>query len=451
MEDGPRNPSIELREIWADQNRLLCRISFDESLRKYFQTGLLYVKYDTDIDYLSTSLLTIPLVSSIMAVSWATGAKIIVHNLDSEFLNSMNDIQEFMKKRNWYPGFSFAGSIKPKHTETNRFGNSEKSALLYSGGIDSITSYLKNRKSNPELILIRGPPDDPLYQEQPWTLLKKESRRFAEDVGTSVRLIETNMIDLIRRPGPWWSYVYHSVALLGVCAPLTAVTNISKILIAASYTKEFDIPWGSHPEVDNRIRWADIQVVHDSYELSRQQKLRTYISPYTRDYNIALKVCWTGRKKNLEESRPLYEKGILNCSKCIKCVRTITGLLLEGIDPSKCSFEMSSFSISEVKRNLMDGRFIEDAEALYFWTDIQRHINDRPDSERDIYGANAFFHWMRTYDLSQVRRSRLDRLRKMFRTEPHQEIPLEGVSNSSHESSSSTTPWEEEIDNHPSS
>ena len=71
----------------------------------------------------------------------------MLDNLDREFLTSMNDIQEFMRERNWYPGFSFSGSINPKNTETNNFANSGKSALLYSGGIDSITSYLKNRKS----------------------------------------------------------------------------------------------------------------------------------------------------------------------------------------------------------------------------------------------------------------------------------------------------------------
>ena len=126
----------------------------------------------------------------------------------------------------------------------------------------------------------------------------------------------------------WWGSVSHGLTLLGLVAPLTALKKIKTVIIAATHTKDFKEPWGSHPLIDNNIRWADVRVIHDGYELSRQKKIRYYIIRYPH-YLPYLRVCYFSRNN-------------YNCGYCEKCLRTIIALILEGINPTRtCNFNVN--------------------------------------------------------------------------------------------------------------
>lgn len=394
------SPSISLDEVWCEGSRLLFKISFDEELRRYFDTGILYIKYDVSLDDVKPSILTIPLITSIIAVSWATGATIRVNVIDQGFLDSIKQIQKVLRENKWHPDFSFSGDIVARKRELNKFGEPDRLALLYSGGIDSITSYLKNEDKHPRLVMVRGSPDDPLYQQEPWNKTKSKSMAFAEEVGSPISFIETNMYDLIHNPGPWWTNVYMSLALLGVCAPLTAVTHIGTILIASTFTKEFSPKRGTHPLIDGKVKWGDLKVVHDAYDLTRHQKIREYIAPYLKHSTLPLKVCFSGRVLDKEEVKANFSNGVLNCGRCEKCQRTIVGLLLEGSDPKHCGFDMNSFSFAGLKKDILTKELKFDEHAFY-WTDIQRNISSSLVLDSENQQAVDFFKWLREYDLSK--------------------------------------------------
>ena len=396
-----RTPSISIDEIWAEDNRLTSRISFDEELRPYFDTGIFYAKYDTSIGDVDPSILAIPVLSSILVVSWATGARIVVDRLDRKFLASIKDIQETLREKKWYPNFSFNGSVIVKNEESLDFGEPDRVGLLYGGEVDAIASYMKNRDLNPNLIMIRGLPDDPLYQSEPWSTLKDKSISFAKELGTSISFIETNMYDMIHEPGVWWANVYHSLACLGVCAPLSVKKRFEKLIIASSYSKEYDPKWGSHPTIDEKIKWGNMKVLHDSFDLSRQQKVKRYIAPYLKESTLPLKVCWTGRVMDRENVKTLFSKGVMNCGECDKCRRTIVGLLLEGADPARSGFDMDSFSLPGLREEFVSKRLKLDHESNSFWFDIQRNISSRSKVPAEKNESKEFFEWLERYDISR--------------------------------------------------
>jgi hypothetical protein len=189
-------------------------------------------------------------------------------------------------------------------------------------------------------------------------------------------------------------------------APLT-VEKIGKVILASSYQKNYNTSakllgkgrdvsdsikdfegggQGSHFLAKNDFSWADIKVIYDSSELSRQEKIRVF--KQNPSYHKYLQVC----------IRPNLRSDLVNCGFCEKCLRSITGLILEGIDPNTCNFETKDNVLNEVKDLFILRKFY--AHHYFVWQDIRAHI---PDSinEDDIskkYGAYQFFTWLRDFD-----------------------------------------------------
>jgi len=135
---------IRIEEPRILKNRLLLsKISCSGSIEKYFQQELFYVEYGSDIQSVSTSILQIPVFSNIITVAWAVGADVYVQELDRSYLESLNKIKLVLKK--WYPRFPFSTHIYVEKIVSNKFSN-QKYGLLFSGGVDSTTSYIRQKK-----------------------------------------------------------------------------------------------------------------------------------------------------------------------------------------------------------------------------------------------------------------------------------------------------------------
>ncbi len=190
--------------------------------------------------------------------------------------------------------------------------------------------------------------------------------------------------------GSWWGGFHHGIGILGLCAPITVAKHIEALLIAASCTREFKYPWGSHRLIDNKLSWGDVKVVHDCYELSRQEKIRYVLKNYITigKHYPTLRSCYSRFRD-------------FNCSTCEKCCRTITGLVLENIDPNKCGFSIDSKFFDFVKANLTKGRggLIQDYGEVFVWSDIQRHIPKA--MSHNLYNSEEFFRWLRDFDVSE--------------------------------------------------
>jgi hypothetical protein len=306
-----------------------------------------------------------------------------------------------------YPDFP-SSEINVRKIVSNRFCNN-KYGLLFSGGVDSITSYIKHRNKKPVLIYVWGI-HVRSYDTKSWKKTFKMLEDFSAREGTRINVIRTNIDEMLDRDFlhrkfglDWWENVSHGIALTGLCAPLTCVADVKSLLIASSATSRFRYPIGLYPPlINNNLSWGDIQVFLDNPELSRQLKIRYFLKDFTENYfHPFLKVCNKG------------DEVASNCGVCEKCYRSIVGLVVEGIDPVKCGFDNVDRETFETIRerfycnNLLTRKFFIESRGefyirmgdVFLWEDIHQHISEK--INHDVRGSKEFLEWFRSFNLSR--------------------------------------------------
>jgi len=388
---------VKIEKLEISRNRLLeFKLSYSKNVRKYFSGSSFYVEYDKEVHNVSRSILHIPAVANIITLAWAIGADIYVKELDKTYLESLNKVKSVFKR--FYPKLPFSTRINVEEIVSNRFFN-EGYGLLFSGGVDSMTSYIRHKDKKPNLIMVWGV-DIPVRARLHWMQVRGIYKEFAAQENVKINFIKTNIREFLNEflldtefgryaiDLSWWGGFHHGIALLGLCAPLT-MERIGTILIAsgASPHSARRYAWGSSPLIDNKISVADIKVVHDGYELSREEKIGKVLKGYIRNERRypALKVCWS-------------QYHDFNCSKCEKCSRTITGLVLQNIDPNKCGFRIDSNFFAFLRENLIKGGFTSNEQNIQIWKRLQRSIPK--ELTNDLYNSKEFFAWFRDFDIS---------------------------------------------------
>ena len=390
------NKYIEVEKLSVQGEEVHACLSCSKEIKRYIVSDF-YAKYDVNIQNVDNSILGIPAISNIITLGWVTGADIFVKELDETYLKSLDMIKAVMKEM--YPRFPFSSKIHVDRVVSNKFSG-EKSALLFSGGVDSTTSYIKHKNEKPDLFVIGGA-DVPLSMEKLWNNLQKETRMFADREDIEVNYIETNIQGFINGPllgleygkhltnFGWWGAIQHGMGLLGLCAPLTVVKNIKSVYIASSQTVHFKKPWGSDPSIDSNVSWADVNVVHDGFELNTQEKIRYVLREYIEKtgYYPRLRVCYKNKTDDF------------NCGECEKCSRRIVGLSVEGVDPNKCGFNVNDKTFNLIRKKLMENKFSLLEATVYQWKTIQKHIPEMVD--HNLYESKEFFEWLKDFEISE--------------------------------------------------
>jgi len=394
-EDATKNSkSIKISNVRASDNKLQVELDISGEITKYFFKNSFEVTYDRNIEDVDESILAIPAVCAIVQVAWATGADLYVEKLDETFLSSILKIRKVFER--FYPKFSSSGNIHVQKTIANKFNNTQ-TALLFSGGLDSIVSYIRNKDERPILITLLKPGNSN------YNKIKDFHLKFAEQEGMEIHFLESNMWDNISdftnnrllgdefKTKDWWGHVSHGLILLGLCVPLT-VERIGKIIFASTYPKNYSLPHGSHFLDYTDGSWADVNIVNDSSDLTRQGKIR-YVLKRNPLYQKYVRSCLLSNEggTNFKE-----------CGYCEKCLRTITGMILEGIEPNECNFDVKNNVFDYIKNLFISGSLYTD---LYFWQDIQSNISDiiNNDEISQRYQAKQFFEWLREFDFANYK------------------------------------------------
>ena len=382
-------------------------MSFSGGLVNFFLSDIFYVNYATPIADVPEGILYIPALANIAPIAWALGADIYLDTIDQAFLKSLEEIKQRMRRL--FPTFSFESDIIPKKIVKHDFG-CVNSAQLFTGGLDSMATYIRHKAESPHLIAIANYLQflNPKLQ----TIINREFSCFAQKGNLKLHTMESNLLMFVDSKrlasqfgsGPqasgvsefWWIAVQFGLGMLGLCAPLTAIFRLGKLYIASSNTYSMiTSPWqplGSHRDIDNHVAWADTRAYHDIGELTRQEKIRYIIKPYVKETGSSLKFIVCNNRSRGE---------VLNCSHCGKCRRTIVGLALDGLDPRQHGFEVSQKTFLETMRMVQltsgggEGCLSSRATELdrNMWDDIQRAIPE--ELSHDIFGPRWFFEWLR--------------------------------------------------------
>ncbi len=217
--------------------------------------------------------------------------------------------------------------------DKNNLGNI---GCFFSGGVDSFSTYLKNKSDKKKkinhLILVQGF-DIKLNENELYLQTSNNIKEFADKEKIELITIKTNLREFTEYYLSW--DFAHGGALGSVALFLRNGFDI--IYIPSSYQNKQLFPWGSHPDIDPKWSTEKMKIIHDGGSLTRLEKINKYIikSPEALEY---LRVCW----KNVN--------GKYNCGKCNKCVRTMIELYVT--DSLKRSKTFPSELDLEFVRNL---------------------------------------------------------------------------------------------------
>ncbi|MFY3740860.1 MAG: hypothetical protein HMLIMOIP_001305 [Candidatus Nitrosomirales archaeon] len=418
---------IDICDLEIENRRIVANLRFSEGLRKYFFTTELKVEYDTKITC-DRSISVLPALSLVAPIAWARGTDIVVDRVDEAYLNSLQNVRRILE--GWFPQFVSKSQIKPKSIVKNELHN-HQGALLFSGGLDSITSYLRNKAEHLTLITLLMSEDRyrPFYEK-----LKNTFQGFAKDQGNDIHFIQSNIrggtnnvvnnMLLASEFGlpTWWRSVSLGLVTLGLCAPLTASAGIAFVRMASTYRDNHGIPEADYYLSKTKISWADINAIDDSSDLTRQQKIRYFFKGHKDLYKYLL-VCNNLSGHTIPIAKPYPE----NCGYCEKCLRTITGLMLEGIDPNECNFTVEPDILSHIKHAFTSGSLNLPRNNKIFWQDIQENVVDSTinfnGATGQKYPAEEFFTWFRNFDIESYR----PKTYRLLTSELHFAIKHKGV------------------------
>ena len=173
----------------CEDRKILFELTCSKEVEKYFSSNKLYIEYEKSIEKLDHSILCIPAVSAVITVAWAIGADVYVEELDQAYLRSLSEIKPVIKR--WYPDFSFSNKIDVENVVPNKFCNG-RYGLLFTGGVDSVTSYIKHKDKKPDLIKVWGQ-DVPFDDEKNWKEIQRMLTEFSDREGAKIHVIRRNI------------------------------------------------------------------------------------------------------------------------------------------------------------------------------------------------------------------------------------------------------------------
>lgn len=406
-----RNNMIKLHVTESDNpNNLYFTMEYSRGVKKYFLNDKMYVQYDVDISDVPKSITIIPAISGLIMLAWHIGADIYVKEIDEEYFQSLESIKQIMK--NWYPKLPFS-EIYADTIVKNDVPSSGEIGILFSGGIDSMTTYIRHNEHNINLIHCN-------IREKHFSTNKRHLVDFAYHENVIINFINTNIMDVIHERLLTAEFGF-GIIFTSLCAPLTAKKQINTLMIASSLTEDFKYPWGSQPDTDNKIHWSGCRVIHDGFELTRQNKIKLIKNFILNSGDpIILKTlslvpdnCISLEHANKTDFICGSCKSCLKGS-CEKCLRNIVGLTLEGIDANECGYNINNNTFEFIKNSLINktlfarkllvqtkGEVITNEADLFFWRDIQMNIPPKINS--DVHGSEEFFIWFKNYKFANYK------------------------------------------------
>ena len=371
------------RPVVVEKSTVVCKFECTGRIGAAFRTDALVATYESvDLSGVPESLLVIPVLGNLAPVTWALGARLRVPRVDRTFFESLQEVKaEFQRM---YPRIGWEGSVVPDALDTPAPYPAQRPALLFSGGIDSLSSYFLHRDEKPVLVTAVSraafrdlAPDHKVHLKLCREFAKRHGARLAPVLSNLNRMLVAKELPL---GAAWWQKVQHGLAFLGMCAPVCPPEGVHTVYLASTHTAASTFPWGSHPSVDDRVAWAATRAKHDGYHLSRQEKIAALV-PHLRAEGSALRIqiCRRG---------PQFG----NCSRCGKCCRTMIGLAAAGVDPNLHGFQLDRAALEHIRGQLENRKFLLSANNRFMWKDIQERLPAHPSI--DIDGLAEFFEFL---------------------------------------------------------
>jgi hypothetical protein len=210
-------------------------------------------------------------------------------------------------------------------------------AALFSGGVDSFFTILRNEESRDRaaapridrLLSVWGF-DVGLETPGEWETLRSHLAESAHQLDKEFVDVATNL-KLVRFQDANWGRHAHGCALAAVGLALERELSAIYIAVSLGWAR----PWGSHPDTDPLLSTSRTRVIHDGVDRDRWQR-----TEYVSRSAVAMRnlhVCPRGRIGS-------------NCCRCRKCYLVMLTLELLGKLDGSPAFPTRTIDLERVRR-----------------------------------------------------------------------------------------------------
>lgn len=356
-----------------------------------------------DLTAFSEETLTVPFILNIAPVVWLSGRRLHITSMDETLSQALVRLRNWF--RNHFPEMQWEGEIVPDNIVSSHPMApvpTIRPALLFSGGLDSVTSLYRHISETPLLISVHGA-DIQLRDYLSWKVLSDLACRYGEENGLQNVFVRSNILDFLNQhllgkiaktEISWWGNIQHGMGLAGLAFPVCDFHRCPTLLIASSLWKETQdespVRWGTAPEAIDLIRYRSMKV-QDDYQVSRQEKME-YLKRLGQEMSIypKLRVCFRS-------------KAGINCGHCEKCLRTVAGILVTGVEnlpiygfPEPIAVYVERLKAMFESRKVRMGRY-----HVMAWNDMKAHLPDSPGDHSSSPIVAELREWVRSFNFME--------------------------------------------------
>lgn len=384
--------SITLTNIEIKNNIAKYYFTTSEGNKALFKRNFLFVEFDFDISKIPESILVLPFLANMLPIAWITNSVLWVKEVDRTFYKS-----QFLIKRGFeemYQHYNFGGSFVPAKLVDNIYSVENESLLLFSGGVDANTTFIRIFDTKPMLLNIYGWFDESSEKNNVCDHDRLDIESFAQRFNVRATFAKSNFGTLVDKDvfhkryrkalgKEFWGGFQHGIAFISIASVVAYYYGIKNIYIASSNTFGFNKPWGSDPRIDSAFEFATVgRVFHDGYELSRQDKINVIVN-FQKKLNekYFIRVCSFNDK---------------NCRRCEKCFRTTVELIAEGADLECYDLSTDGDLLEHWKKVFSETLYCFPVrfEDEYYWFETKEKMKENYDNiiHKD------FVDWFLNYD-----------------------------------------------------
>lgn len=372
---------------FSKKNRIDVRIN--NEFKKAYLRDDFFVEYDEDIDLtaLDYSIVTLPFIMNVISLVWISGKEYYIDSMDQDVYDSLERINMLFKL--WYPRTQWNGRLIPRKMIASHNSNCstaakvvkesgikphaakqgpETIAILFSGGIDSLTASYKNRDKKQLLITAWGQSCLPLDHPEIWFPIKEKILDFAKGSGYTNSFLRSNYyyflnLKKLSTLSPdilsWRIETIEDIGWAGLTAPILISKGIPRLHIGSSDSIHRFYPTACNPYIDDNLRFAGLTFKQDQFELTRHDKI-SYIIDLCRKQSIKKPELIICQKRG----------GIINCGICEKCCTTLLSFLSLEEDPRDYGYSTTPEESLEASKRMLTNPHLSSA-MVWQCEDIQ--------------------------------------------------------------------------------